>query len=61
MNRHNGARAALLSAGLALLGSGVALAQTATETRPSAQGNAHPETGAQGSGDERPQIVAPVL
>src|ERR1700721_3118989 len=61
MNKHQGARAALLTAGLALLGSGVALAQTATETRPSAQSNAHPETGTQGSGDERPQIVAPVL
>jgi hypothetical protein len=61
MNRHNGARAALLSAGLALLGSGVALAQTGSETRPGAQSNTHAETGAQGSGDERPAIVAPVL
>ena len=61
MNEHNGARAALLTAALALLGSGVALAQTATETRPSAQSNAHPETGTPGSGDERAQIMAPVL
>ena len=61
MNKHNGARAALLTAALALLGSSVALAQTATETRPGAQSNVHPETGAQGSGEERPAIVAPVL
>src|SRR3984957_1840797 len=61
MNNYNGARAALMTAGLALLGCSAALAQTPAETRPSAQSNAHPEAAAQGSGDERPQIVAPVL
>lgn len=61
MNKHHGAHAALMTAGLALLGSSFALAQTAAESRPNAQSSAHPETAAQGSGDERPQIVAPVL
>jgi hypothetical protein len=60
MIKHHGACAALMTAGLALLGSGVVLAQT--ETRPSAQSNAHPETAPQGSGgDDRAQIVAPVF
>jgi hypothetical protein len=60
MTKHNGACAALLT--LTLLGGGGAtLAQTAGESRPNAQANTHPEPVAQGSADERPQIVAPVL
>jgi hypothetical protein len=63
MIKHNGVCAALLT--LTLLGSSAAFAQTAGESRPNAQGNAqgnaHPETAAQGSGDERAQVVAPVF
>jgi hypothetical protein len=59
MIKNTGPRAALLT--LALLGSSVALAQTTGDSRPSAQSNAHPEAAAQGSGDEHPPVMAPVL
>ena len=62
MTKHTG-MPALLAATVALLAGSAALAQTGSDSRPSAQGNAHPEAGApqNGGGDERPQNTAPVL
>lgn len=62
MMKHTGLPLVLSVAALAFLGCGAALAQSSTDSRSSAQGQVHPEAGAQaGGGEDRPQNVAPVL
>jgi hypothetical protein len=62
MIKHAALPVALSAAALALVGCGAAFAQTGADSRPSAQGNAHPEAAAPAAGgDDRPQNVAPVF
>jgi hypothetical protein len=62
MIKHTALPLVLSVAALTLLGSGATRAQTATDSRSSAQSNAHPEAGGPtAGGEDRPQNVAPVL